>query len=108
MELKVKLSARNTLNGTVVELKMGQTTSHVKLDIGGRVIYKEQAWAGLTYRHRDAVSFLLGYMYKDYLMIGYSYDITTTQLRKYSSGSHELMLGLKFTRKQASAWKSTK
>ena len=35
MELKVKLSARNTLSGKVVELKMGQTTSHVKLDIGG-------------------------------------------------------------------------
>ena len=34
MELKVKLSARNTLSGKVVELKMGQTTSHVKLDIG--------------------------------------------------------------------------
>lgn len=34
MELKVKLSARNTLNGKVVELKMGQTTSHVKIDIG--------------------------------------------------------------------------
>ena len=27
MELKVKLSARNTLQGKVVELKMGQTTS---------------------------------------------------------------------------------
>lgn len=35
MELKVKLSARNTLNGKVVELKKGQTTSHVNLDIGG-------------------------------------------------------------------------
>ena len=35
MELKVKLSARNTLSGKVVELKMGQTTSHVKLDTGG-------------------------------------------------------------------------
>ena len=34
MELKVKLSARNTLNGKVVELRMGQTTSHVKIDIG--------------------------------------------------------------------------
>lgn len=35
MELKVKLSARNTLNRKVVEHKMGQTTSHVKIDIGG-------------------------------------------------------------------------
>lgn len=85
-----------------------ESPAPMKLDIGGRVIYKEQAWAGLTYRHKDALSFLLGYMYKDYLMIGYSYDITTTQLRKYSSGSHELLLGLKFNRKQASAWKSTK
>ena len=38
MELKVKLSARNTLSGKVVELKMGQTTSHVKLDIGGVIL----------------------------------------------------------------------
>ena len=35
MEHKFKLSARNTLNGKVVELRMGQTTSYVKLDIGG-------------------------------------------------------------------------
>ena len=38
MELKVKLSARNTLSGKVVELKMGQTTSHVKIDIGSGYI----------------------------------------------------------------------
>jgi molybdopterin-binding protein len=35
MELKVKLSARNTLKGKVVDIKMGQTTAHIKLDIGG-------------------------------------------------------------------------
>jgi type IX secretion system PorP/SprF family membrane protein len=76
----------------------------VKVDIGGRIIYKKQMWAGLVYRHKDAISVLLGYMYKDYLSIGYSYDITTTKLRKYSSGTHELMLGLKFSRKQAATW----
>jgi type IX secretion system PorP/SprF family membrane protein len=76
----------------------------VKVDIGGRIIYKKQMWAGLVYRHKDAISALLGYMYKDYLSIGYSYDITTTKLRKYSSGTHELMLGLKFSRKQAATW----
>ncbi len=75
-----------------------------KIDIGGRVIYKKEIWAGLVYRHKDAISVLLGYMYKDYLMIGYSYDITTTSIRKYSSGTHELMLGLRFSRKQAATW----
>jgi molybdopterin-binding protein len=31
----MKLSARNLLKGTIVEVKKGQTTSHVRLDIGG-------------------------------------------------------------------------
>lgn len=76
----------------------------VKVDVGARVIYKKEVWAGLVYRHKDAISVLLGYNYKDYLMIGYSYDITTTSVRKYSSGTHELMLGLRFSRKQAATW----
>ena len=53
MELTVKLSARNTLSGKVVELKMGQTTSHVKLDIGGGHIVT----ASIT---NEAVDDLLG------------------------------------------------
>ena len=31
----MKLSARNMLKGTIVEVTRGQTTSHVRLDIGG-------------------------------------------------------------------------
>ncbi len=75
-----------------------------KLDIGARCIYKDQVWVGATYRHRDAVSVLLGYLYENYLMIGYSYDVTTTNIKKYSSGTHEIMLGIRFSKKQASTW----
>ena len=31
----MRLSARNMLKGTIVEVKKGQTTSHVRIDIGG-------------------------------------------------------------------------
>jgi len=31
----MKISARNILEGAVVEVKKGQTTSHVRLDLGG-------------------------------------------------------------------------
>jgi molybdopterin-binding protein len=31
----MKLSARNILKGTIVEVKKGQTTAHVRIDIGG-------------------------------------------------------------------------
>jgi molybdopterin-binding protein len=34
----MKLSARNSLKGTVVEVKKGQTTAHVRIDIGGGTI----------------------------------------------------------------------
>ncbi|MCF1502264.1 molybdopterin-binding protein [Afifella sp. H1R] len=34
----MKLSARNQLKGTVVEVLKGATTSHVRIDIGGTVI----------------------------------------------------------------------
>ena len=34
MTLHMKLSARNTLEGIIVDILKGQTTSHIKLDIG--------------------------------------------------------------------------
>jgi molybdopterin-binding protein len=34
----MKLSARNIIAGTVVEVQKGQTTAHVRLDIGGPII----------------------------------------------------------------------
>lgn len=77
-----------------------------KVDVGVRGIYQETIWVGGVYRHNDAFSILAGYLYKNYLMIGYSYDITVTPLRKYSSGTHEIMLGLRFSRKQAATWET--
>jgi molybdopterin-binding protein len=34
----VKLSARNQLKGHIVGLQKGQTTAHVRIDIGGGVV----------------------------------------------------------------------
>jgi molybdopterin-binding protein len=34
----MKLSARNILKGKIVEVKRGQTTAHVKLDVGGGIV----------------------------------------------------------------------
>jgi molybdopterin-binding protein len=34
----MKLSARNILKGKIVEVKKGQTTAHVRIDIGGSIV----------------------------------------------------------------------
>ena len=34
----MKLSARNKLKGTIVDVKKGATTCHVKIDVGGTVV----------------------------------------------------------------------
>jgi molybdopterin-binding protein len=35
---KMKLSARNLLKGTIVDVKKGQTTAHVRIDVAGTVV----------------------------------------------------------------------
>jgi molybdopterin-binding protein len=34
----MKLSARNLLKGTIVDVRKGQTTAHVRIDIGGATV----------------------------------------------------------------------
>jgi molybdopterin-binding protein len=34
----VKISARNRLKGRIVEVKKGQTTAHVRIDVNGTIV----------------------------------------------------------------------
>ncbi|MBN2350372.1 MAG: type IX secretion system membrane protein PorP/SprF [Bacteroidales bacterium] len=68
-----------------------------QLDFNVRGFYKNMLWAGISYRTQDAVSILLGYIYEQKIYIGYSYDIGITPIRKFNSGSHELMIGYRFS-----------
>lgn len=38
MEVPVKISARNRLKGTIVEVKLGQTTAHVRIDVSSTIV----------------------------------------------------------------------
>ncbi|MEO8590700.1 MAG: type IX secretion system membrane protein PorP/SprF [Flavobacteriales bacterium] len=67
-----------------------------QLDITGTFLYNNMVWLGVSYRTEDAICPLIGYQFKptpkSMLRIGYSYDVTTSTLANYSSGSHEIML----------------
>jgi hypothetical protein len=72
------------------------------LDLNATMLYKKTLWFGVTFRTEDAIAPLIGYQthvgkeQKSMLRIGYSYDLTTSELSSYSSGSHEIMLSYCF------------
>lgn len=75
----------------------GTAPAQIQLDLNSRAIYQDMVWLGLSVRTRDALSLLIGYTYDNKIHIGYSYDFTITDLRKYNSGTHEIMIGYRFT-----------
>ncbi|MFN3316277.1 MAG: type IX secretion system membrane protein PorP/SprF, partial [Raineya sp.] len=44
------------------------------------------------WRSFSSANVLLGYKISEQLSAGYAYDFSTTDLRRYNTGSHELML----------------
>jgi type IX secretion system PorP/SprF family membrane protein len=70
----------------------------IQFDLGARVIYDKNFFAGLSYRYQDAFSVMIGTTYNRFCF-GYSYDITTSAIRKFSSGTHEVVLGYRFDKK---------
>jgi type IX secretion system PorP/SprF family membrane protein len=72
----------------------------VQIDGSLRFIYKDKLWAGGTFRTNDAIVASIGYLMNNNLIFGYSYDYSTSNLRNYSSGTHELMIGVRFYKKR--------
>ena len=63
-------------------------------DINLRVDFQDRLWGAISYRNEDAIVAILGVTFNDFVRVGYSYDYTTSALSPYTSGSHEVFLGL--------------
>jgi len=68
------------------------TGSPLQVDASANFLFFDKLMLGGAYRWDAAVSALAGFQISDGLFIGYSYDMETTKLRHYSSGSHEVFL----------------
>jgi type IX secretion system PorP/SprF family membrane protein len=67
----------------------------LSVDATARFIYRDRLWLGGNYRKDDAVMALVGFSLNYLLDISYSYDLSTSPLREYSRGSHELLVGIR-------------
>jgi type IX secretion system PorP/SprF family membrane protein len=74
----------------------------VALDVNANVLWSEMIWGGLSFRPGDAIAPMVGFQkdlgcktqdrktFCQQFKIGYSYDITLSQIKDYSAGSHEI------------------
>jgi type IX secretion system PorP/SprF family membrane protein len=67
----------------------------IQMDLTSRVYYKEDYWAGLSWRTNDAIIMMMGFKY-DRFYFAYAFDFTLTDIRTQSFGSHEITLAVKF------------
>ncbi len=56
--------------------------------------YAEWLWTAVSYRHKDAVVAMAGLNISNRFKFGYSYDFSISKFSTYSSGGHELILGI--------------
>jgi type IX secretion system PorP/SprF family membrane protein len=65
-------------------------------DFTANFMLYDKFWIGAMYRWNDAVGALVQYEINNKFKFGYAYDYIISDLGRYSSGSHELMLGYDF------------
>ena len=70
----------------------------IQAEINTKVTYKRMVWAALAYRTGDAISIMGGYNYENRILIGIAYDLTVSDLRRYSNGTIEVMVGYNFNK----------
>ncbi len=66
--------------------------SPLQVDVSANFLFNEKFTLGAAYRWSAAVSALAGFQISDSWMVGYAYDMETTKLENFNSGSHELFL----------------
>jgi hypothetical protein len=73
-----------------------QVDFNVRAWYGKRQWENTKIWGGISFRSQDAVVVMVGCTYQRKIEVGFSYDIGINELRAYTTGSYELMLGFKF------------
>ncbi len=66
--------------------------SPLQVDVSANFMFVEKLTLGVAYRWSAAMSTMVGFQVSDGMYIGYGYDLETTNLENYNSGSHEIFL----------------
>lgn len=70
--------------------------SPFEYDLSANFLLAEKFWVGGMYRSGDAIGAIAQWIINRKLRLGYAYDFTTTDLRNYHNGVHEVMISYEF------------
>ena len=81
-----------------VQLKMNSMLKWTQnappsFDITSMVGFKKKFWVGAMYRFGDSYGFLAQFNITGKMLIGYSFDLTFSELNAFNNGTHEIMFG---------------
>jgi type IX secretion system PorP/SprF family membrane protein len=72
----------------------------LQLDINVRALYNRQFWGGISVRNTfesfDDLSLIFGYIHERRISVALAYDFTFANIRKYTAGTIELVIGYNF------------
>ncbi len=99
----LKISRKLTLP---IDLTVRTDFVRTQADFQARLVFNRNIWVGTSFRGYsnssfDAVSLLFGFHIKKTLAIGYGYDISTSSLSSFNTGSHEIFISFKKPVKQS-------
>ncbi|MCF8334970.1 MAG: type IX secretion system membrane protein PorP/SprF [Bacteroidales bacterium] len=70
------------------------TTSQISLNT--HISYNKKFWGGVSIRTDKTLTGMIGARLFNWVKVGYSYDLSVSELSKYHQGSHEIMVGFCF------------
>jgi type IX secretion system PorP/SprF family membrane protein len=85
---------------------LGRYVSPVDMmDVQVRGLFRDMVWLGASYRTPlitdqapSAIGFMTGYQFENNLNIGYAFDLPVGSIATAATGTHEIILGIRFTK----------
>ena len=92
----------STARLTITPLVLFRTTEALDWQVEGgvRVMYKDWVWISGMYRYNYGLTVGAGVKVHDMVKVGYAYDHSFNDLKSYTNGNHEIVIGLTFRTKK--------
>lgn len=95
--MKMKINREMSITPSILMKYMFK--SPLSVEASAMYSYKDWIWTSLSFRIKDAIVVGAGCNLSKRFRVGYSYDLTVSKMRNFSSGTHEIMVGIMLDKK---------